>query len=99
MPAVAEPRLPFAPLLRLTGCDTATTAFTVNAGTYREATGHMAAPQTTLAELAGVSRRSAARWAREGIPLRSAEDVCHALGLHPCEVWGDEWIGAAGGVA
>ena len=92
---VPQPHLELAPLLTRSGCDHATVSTAVSSGTYHEGVVHQAAPQTVLAELLGVSRRAVSRWAMSGVPLRSAEDACDRLGIHPCEVWGDDWIDAA----
>lgn len=51
---------------------------------------------SALAAWIGVSRRAVVRWQLEGIPLPAAEDACEVLGLHPSEVWGDEWLYASG---
>ena len=51
-----------------------------------------------LAELArqtGVHVRQVQRWKHSGIPLERADSMAIALGLHPAEVWGDEWWEAA----
>lgn len=48
-----------------------------------------------VARVVGVSRRTVARWQRCGVPLDATESACDALGLHPCEVWGDEYLYAA----
>lgn len=48
-----------------------------------------------LAESIGVSRRNVIRWKHSGVPVNAAESACDALGLHPCEVWGDEYLYAA----
>lgn len=83
-------------LLEVSGVGLATASqATVGTRLHRGTTwGQHAAPHATLAELVGVSRRSVWRWSLEGIPLVSAEHACDALGLHPCQVWGDEWIDA-----
>lgn len=44
-----------------------------------------------IAELAGVSRRTVVRWRHIGIPLELADRAACALGLHPANVWGDQW--------
>ena len=44
-----------------------------------------------IAELAGVSRRTVARWRNNGvIPNIKADHIAIALGRHPAEIW-HEW--------
>ncbi len=95
-----QPRLPLEPLMVLAGADRAVTTWSQSGDSpsfYRGQEGasySQSSPLTTLAELIGASRRTVCRWMSAGIPLRAAEDACDALSLHPCEVWGDEWIDA-----
>ncbi len=86
-----QPRLSLQALLDLSGLNTAT----VEAPNGNRGVHEVLAPQTVLAEKLGVTRRSVCRWAHDGIPLTWAEDAAHLLGVHPCEVWGDDWIAAA----
>lgn len=93
----ASPHLPLEPLLARSGVASAVSfaelghAWDLGAA---EGTQEVPSPMTTLSELTGFSTRALHRWARSGVPLRSAEDACDALGLHPAEVWGDGWIEA-----
>lgn len=43
-----------------------------------------------LAALVGVSEKAVARWARDGVPERSADQAAVNLGLHPAIIW-PEW--------
>lgn len=40
---------------------------------------------------AGVAQRCCVRWASEGIPIYKADQIANALGLHPAEIWHDDW--------
>ncbi len=97
-----QPVLPLDALLRCSGIDRAVTT-TVQPGStkfYRgEGSRVQFSPLTTASQLLGVSLRTVNRWSVAGIPLRAAEDACDVLSLHPCEVWGDEWIDACLGSA
>lgn len=43
----------------------------------------------------GVESRTVFRWKRAGVvPLYSADKVATFLGLHPLEIWGDEYLAA-----
>lgn len=53
------------------------------------------APPRELAALFGVQTHHVYRWRADGLTLHAAEDACDRLGVHPCEVWGDDWIKAA----
>lgn len=86
----AGPRLPFGPLVRLSRVEEAVTTFAF--GYNPETECDLPCPARAFSEATGFSRRAYARWQVEGIPLSSAEQACDRLGLHPCEVWGDEWI-------
>ena len=48
-------------------------------------------PTCRIAELAGVSRRTVARWRTRGLELYTADRCAVALGLHPSHVWGRLW--------
>lgn len=44
----------------------------------------------------GVTVRTVGRWrAGAGVDRRTADEVAVRLGLHPAEVWGDEWWAAS----
>jgi len=47
-----------------------------------------------LAERVGVDRRTCHRWARDGVPLASADRLALTWGLHPANVW-PEWLEVA----
>lgn len=55
----------------------------------------LGADACALAGLAGVSRRSIARWKQEGVPLSQADRVACALGVHPSAIWHDAWWAGA----
>src|SRR4051812_36183159 len=84
------PRLPFGPLIRLSRVEEAVTERVFLFNSDVDAT--QPCPALAFSEATGCSRRAYHRWQTEGIPLSSAEQACDRLGLHPCEVWGDEWI-------
>jgi hypothetical protein len=92
------PRLPLGPLLEITGLDTATSP---RQGTdwhdnpLPQPVGRQPAPLTLLAEHLQVSLKSVGRWSRYGIPLKAAEAACDYFGLHPCEVWFDDYLEVA----
>lgn len=89
---MCQPRLDLARLLRRSGLDE---AVSIRPTSNAEYSYEVLAPNTIMAELVGRPRDVICRWQREGgIPLRAAEDCCDALGLHPVEVWGDDWIDA-----
>lgn len=44
-----------------------------------------------IAGLLNVSRRQVDRWKVEGLTVRSAERACESLGIHPVELWGDDY--------
>lgn len=44
-----------------------------------------------LARAAGVPRETIQRWKREGVTVNGADLVADALGLHPAEIWGDDF--------
>lgn len=89
----AQPHLELAALLRMSGLDHATVA--CKSAWHNDCSYEVDAPQTILAEVLGTSLRTVGRWASGGIPLSAAEDAAHVLGLHPCEIWGNDWIEAA----
>lgn len=43
------------------------------------------------ARVLNVDRRSIIRWERGGVPFTSADRVADELGLHPANIWPDEW--------
>jgi hypothetical protein len=43
------------------------------------------------AELLGVTDRTIQRW-RDGIPIAAAVELADHLGMHPVELWGDDYI-------
>jgi hypothetical protein len=105
MPPCMKAHLPLEPLLRASGCFDAFVLYDHKPvqATYRpwgrvhhQTTGTQPAPVATIAELCGVSGRTATRWGAEGIPINAAEDAAFACGLHPVNVWGDLWLFAAG---
>lgn len=49
-----------------------------------------------LAQWAGVSARSWLRWRHEGVPLRVADRLAGALGMHVLDIWGDELLSEIG---
>ena len=44
-----------------------------------------------LAGWIGVTSRTIHRWANDGIPSQSADEVAIAIGSHPSYVWPDQW--------
>lgn len=47
---------------------------------------------TELAERIGRARRTLERYANDGgVPIVVADDIATALGVHPFELWGDQW--------
>lgn len=50
---------------------------------------------TELARVYGVTAEYIHRWRREGMTLRAAENACDHAHVHPCGVWGDDWIDLA----
>lgn len=86
-----RPGLSVGPLIDFTGALYATREQVASDGSTIVHT----APTAALAEACGVARHSAQRWISRGrVPFYSAERVCDFLRVHPCEVWGDEWIEA-----
>lgn len=73
-------RLPLAPLERLVA------TWYIMAGQLRA--GNAA---QTIADAAGVCRRTVDRWRHKGLDEATADRIAVALGYHPCEVWGDAW--------
>lgn len=49
----------------------------------------------SLAEDLGCDRRQVTRWVNNGVPVDTADRLAVALGMHPAEVWGSGWWGAA----
>jgi lambda repressor-like predicted transcriptional regulator len=50
------------------------------------------ATNRALAELAGTSTRQLERWKAAGrIRAVMADRVAVAIGMHPAEIWGDQW--------
>lgn len=45
-----------------------------------------------LARALGCTDRTIDRWQTGGIPLYSADEAATAAGLHPMNVWGDDWL-------
>lgn len=92
MPPKAGPRLPLAPLLKAAGVEG------LQVIPRRSRPGGIGgdrqlieSPITRLADMIGVSRRNVHRWQRDGVPEAAADRAALAIGLHPCEVWGDAW--------
>lgn len=46
---------------------------------------------TVVAEACGTTRSSIRRWQETGLNPIVADRVCARLGLHPADVWGDDW--------
>lgn len=95
MPRPPQPLLPLKELMVSSGLDRVSSpAQHLRDGRWDKSqwTYLHAAPMQALAEHAGRDRRTCHRWAKEGLPLSIAEDLCDILGLHPVEVWGDAWI-------
>lgn len=44
-----------------------------------------------VAEACGTTRSSVRRWQETGLNPIVADRVCARLGLHPADVWGDDW--------
>lgn len=87
-----RPGLPYEPLLRLSGCEYAVVPTSIPTA---DTVVWVPASQTVLAELIGVHRQTVSKWSVSGVvPYYAAERACDALHIHPCEVWGDEWIDA-----
>lgn len=84
MPRTVSATLPLDPLLVASGA-----VHTERQRTFEPA------PMTALAAIVGLDRRTLHRWAREGVPLYSADAVAAACGLHPHDVWGPEWFAAS----
>lgn len=77
--------LPFNPLWEYAGDPNARTPGAKNS--------MVPSPTSTFARRVGVSRRAVARWKRSGMIARYvAEQVCDSLGVHPVEVWGDDYF-------
>lgn len=48
------------------------------------------------AEACGVTQRTVCRWrSGSGVDRRIADAVAVRVGLHPAEVWGDDWWAAS----
>ena len=90
-------RLPLAPLLARVASSIVATEYH-RRPTWGAATFEVVRFRGGLAELArrtGEHPRQVQRWKHRGIPLERADSMAIALGLHPAEVWGDEWWEAA----
>lgn len=48
-------------------------------------------PVAVVAQLAGVSRRTAVRWSKDGIPSNVADQIACTIGLHVSLIW-PEWF-------
>lgn len=46
---------------------------------------------TVVAEACGTTRNAVRRWHENGVHPVVADRVCARLGLHPADVWGDDW--------
>jgi hypothetical protein len=46
---------------------------------------------TVVAEACGTTRNAMRRWPENGINPVVADRICARLGLHPADVWGDDW--------
>lgn len=46
---------------------------------------------SVVAEACGTTRSSIRRWQEIGLHPIVADRVCIRVGLHPSDVWGDEW--------
>lgn len=47
--------------------------------------------RSALARRVGCARRTVARWAHAGLMPAVADEVAARLGLHPADIWGDDW--------
>ena len=47
--------------------------------------------QREIGRLFGVDPHAARRWATNGIPLWAADRLACKMGLHPTEIWGNEF--------
>lgn len=45
-----------------------------------------------LARWMGVHPKQMQRWSKEGFTLKSADVAANIIGLHPIEIWGDQWL-------
>ena len=46
---------------------------------------------TAIAEHLDVNSRSLWRWTVEDIPFHKADEIAVSLGVHPVEIWGDDY--------
>lgn len=44
-----------------------------------------------LADILGVERQTLRRWKETGVPLLKADRLACKLGMHPAEIWGEDW--------
>ncbi len=51
----------------------------------------LARSNVQLAAWLGIGPRQVDRWRTQGVPINSAEKACDTLGVHPTELWGDEY--------
>jgi len=56
-----------------------------------DATDHGFWCRKTAAVILGVEPRSVIRWARNGLSPWQADDAATRAGLHPLEIWGEDW--------
>lgn len=55
---------------------------------------------TVFASLCNTSTKAVGRWKKDkAIPWSSADSAACALGVHPSEVWGDDWSDVKGDLA
>lgn len=53
----------------------------------------------TFAQLVGVSDRTITRWRKSGrILWHVADEAACALGMHPLNIWGDDWLALDAGI-
>lgn len=50
--------------------------------------------RSALARRARTHREDLWRLERDGVTLRMADRICDALGVHPIELWGDDYLAA-----
>ena len=46
---------------------------------------------TRIADVLEIGRGAVHRFLRDGVPERRADEFACRLGMHPAEVWGDDW--------
>lgn len=81
-----KPRLPFGPLF-----DALPTRLEVRPCGRMDQECEIGTPRQ-VADALGIAPRTAYRWRSEGIPVDDADRLAIALGMHPIEIWGDDWL-------